>query len=421
MGVLEELDKTAPSVGVLDVLDGRVPVKGYLRTRPKKPLAGVPLVVQGPGGQPLVLDREMVAGVLPAALGAAGGFLGKPLGALAGLPAAGVGAIPAAYAGGMAGAGLGGAAGELGSQLLMGETPDLGQIARQGAAQGAYEGLGRGIGQGLRKISGPIMQLALRAGPQEAATALREGIRPTKLGVRRLLVKLGRYGAETDRIVAQASPHTRPYDMVQLLRGAYADVHPKVATSMTGDELAALQESLWKFVRQNPRRTATAKQLHALKKAADTAARAMYNTLPKGVKPTPAMQAGEGFYKAFADRARQTLNATVADYEASNAPAEALIRLKDVLVPVSRKEMSRGAQVVSAIAKPGVRAAIGASVGAALPGDRGQNALVGAGVGALGASPSALAGLSFLLSNPLFAQLFGQVPRAVGAAVAPPR
>lgn len=400
MGVLEELDKRAPVPGVLDVLDGKVPVKGYLRGKPAKSerrqaIGQIPLIAPGPGG-PVILDRETVAESLPTVLGGIAGAVTKP------------------FAYGVPAAGAAGSAGELISQAIMGETPDLGQIARQGASQAAYEATGRGIGKGLSKLSGPIMQLALRAGPDVAETALREGIRPTKLGVRRLITKLGQYGAETDRIAQQAGRYGKPYNMVELLKASYSDVHPKVVTSMTGDELAALQKSLFKFVGHNPKPSVTAFELHRLKKAADEAAREIYLTVPKGVKPTAAQQASSGFYKAFADRARETLNVTVEGYEASNAPTEALIKLKDVLVPVARKEMSKAAQVASAVAKPGVRAAIGASVGAALPGDRGQNALVGAGVGAVGASPTALAGLSFLLTNPWLINLARQAPRAVG-------
>jgi hypothetical protein len=379
----------------------KVPVRAHGR-RPRSSAADVPLVYPSPFG-PITVGRESVAEALPMVLGTAAGTLTKP------------------FAYGVPAAAAAGAAGELGSQLLMGETPDWGEIGRQGAAQGAYEATGRGIGKVLGKLSGPIMQLALRAGPDVAETALREGIKPTKLGVRRLLKKLGQYGAETDRVAQQAARHGKPYDMFQMLKGAYADVYPKVVPSMTGDELAALQKSLFRFVGQNPRASSTAFELHKLKKVADAAAAEIYATLPKGVKPTAAQQATSGFYKAFADRAREALNQTVEGYAESNAPTEALIKLRDVLVPVARKDMSKAAQVASAVMKPGVRAAIGASVGAALPGDRSQNAMLGAGVGVLGASPTALAGLAALLSNPLAAMFLRQAPRALGAMSAPPR
>jgi hypothetical protein len=386
-------------MGALDVLDGKVSVRGHTRGKPTKDerrmaIAETPFIFAGPTG-PTMLDRGTVARALPVAAGTIAGLLTKPF----------AGGVPAA-----AGAG---SLGELGGELLMGETPNLGKIARAGATQGAYEAAGRGIGKGLKLISGPIMQLAVRAGPEVAQTALREGITNTKLGIQKMLTKMGAYGRETNRIVAQAVRYGKPYDMAAMLKAAYADAAPGV--SMTGDETRALNESLRKFVGQNPSAMSNAKTLHELKQAADVAAREIHN-LPIGQRPSPAQQAAAGFYKSFADRARMALNETVPGYRESNVPTEALAKLRDAIAPIAKKEMSKGAQVASAMLRPGVRAAIGAQVGYDLPGDRTRNALMGATLGAVGASPQGLSSLAMGLNSPLLQMLLRQAPRAVGTA-----
>lgn len=381
---------------------GRIPVSAHTRSRRRnEAVANIPLVFPGPGG-PITLDRGTVAQALPTLAGTVAGALTKPF--AAGVPAA-------------AGAG---SLGELGGELLMGQTPDWEQIARTGATQGAYEATGRGIGKGLKLISGPIMQLALRAGPDVAATAIREGISATGAGIRKVLARLGQRGAETDRIVGQANRLGKPYDMVALLKGAYQDVRPKVEFSMSGDELRDLNASLFKFVGQNPKASVRATSLHGLKKAADQAASSIYRLRGSATPPTAAQEASAGFYKAFADRARQTMNATIPDYESSNAATESLIKLKEALVPTAKKELSKGAVVASALLKPSVRAAVGAQVGYDIPGDRGRNAMLGAGLGLVGASPTALSGAALGLQSPLLQLLLRQAPRQIGGILQSP-
>lgn len=400
----KDYDKIAKGLGAVDYdalaqnTGGKpaVTVKGHSR-RPRGSLADVPAVVMTPFG-PMTLDRSAVAEALPTVLGGAGGILTKPFAA----------GIPGAAAGGAVGEGL--------AELLMGETPSLGQIGAAGASQGAYEAAGGLLSKAAVRVAGPIMQLALKSGPEVAATALREGISATKLGMGKLLKRLGVYGDQTQHIVGQATRLGQRLDVVPLLKNTYADVYPQVTPNLTGEQVQALNAAIQDFIGENPNRRITPARLHILKQRADQLAHDIYRREASALPPTVLEGARAKFYKAFADRARETLNATVGGYEKSNAPTEALIKLREALTPTAKKEMSRGAQVASAVMKPGVRAAIGAGIGSELPGDRGRNALVGAGLGAIGASPQALSGLSLFLNSPLMSLLLRQAPRAVGGA-----
>lgn len=327
-------------------------------------------------------------------------------------------------------AGLGGAAGDIlqqgqeagrplvnpltdpvGASLMM-TGLDLGRAAFEGEKQAGLQALGGNLAIGVEKvIAKPLMELAMKAGPEVAQTAIREGIKTTKAGMNKLLTKLGQYGARTDQIARVASRGGAPFRMPDLVRQAINDVYPNIRTSVNGDEVRALNQAVQDFVGQNPKATVNALKLHRLKQSADTAARALYNLAP-GVRPTPAQEAVQGFYQAFADRARASLNQSVAGYEASNAPTEALIKLKDALAPLTRKEMSTAARLFRAAANPFGGAAVGAAAGAATPGNRAQNAAIGAAAGGLLGTPNVTSQAALTLTNPLVQYFLQRLPAA---------
>jgi hypothetical protein len=302
--------------------------------------------------------------------------------------------------------------GAIPSPITSGELPDPAQVLLQGEKQAALQGAGKMLSAGATKISKPIMELAVKATPEVAQTAIREGIKTTQAGFSKLMTKLGQYGSRTANIARQASRTTPPFPIFILAQQAYDDALSKVQTSMTGEEKLALEESFKKFLGQNPRAVGTALKLHQLKQAADVAARAIYK-LPEGVSPTPAQKAVEGFYKAFADRARAALNQGVRGYEDSNEPAEALIKLKDALRPLTKKEMSTAARVIHSATSPFGRAAAGAVIGGASSENRTAGALGGAAIGA-SLDPATIA---LGLNSPLIQFLLRRIPGAANSAI----
>lgn len=393
MGVLDELDKQdrAGEGSVLGTLD-RVPVAAHYR-RPRGHLgASIGGMTAGAIASPLGPASIPIAG--------AGGAVGEAFqqGLEAVPPTSGLNPVGQA----LAGLALGGA------------NPQ--EIALQGAQQAGLQSIGGMAGLGAKALSKPMMELAVKATPEVAQTAIREGINTTRAGFGKLMTKLGQYGARTENIVKAASRAGKPMDLIGLVKQAYQEVYPKVATSMTGDEAAALKESVQRFVGQNGNASVTPLKLHKLKQAADTAARAIY-ALPEGARPTPGQQAVAGFYKTFADNARGALNKSIAGYEASNQPTEDLIKLKDALRPLTKKEMSTAAQLLHATSRPLGGAAIGAGIGAATPGNRAENAAIGAGLGALAGTPTAMSNLSLGLNSPLLQLLLQRLIPGVGNAV----
>lgn len=393
MGVLDELDKQERSGkdSVLGTID-RVQVAAH--TRSKRRGLGASIV----GGTAGALSSEL--GPLSVPIAGAGGAVGEAFQQAqeAGMPLVSPLTNPAA------------------AIMSMGAL-DLPEVGRQANKQAQLQGVGGLIGEGAIRAASPLMQLALKNGPEVAQTAIREGIKVGKAGLNKLETKLGQYGAVTNRIATQASLKSgRAFVVPDMVKDAAAEIWPKVATSMTGEEREALRVTIQKFMQENPIAKVTALKLHKLKQTADTAARAIYN-LPIGVKATPAQEAVAGFYKAFADRARATLNTAVQGYEESNAPTEALIKLKDALAPLTKKEMTAAARALHAVMHPLGRGAVGAAVGAALPGDKAQNALAGAGTAALLGSPTSLSTGALALTNPLLQLILGRIPAAANTAM----
>lgn len=303
--------------------------------------------------------------------------------------------------------------------LVTGELPNPEQVALQGSKQAGLQSLGGMVGMTAENVSKPLMELAVKATPEVAQTAIREGIKTTQAGFNKVMSKLGQYGSRTLNIARQASRSTKPFNVPDLARQAYEDIFPKIQVSMTGEEKAALKQSIETFLGENPAAKATALRLHKLKQAADTAARAIYN-LPENVKATPAQQAVAGFYQAFADRARASLNAAVRGYEESNEPTEALIRLKDAVWPLTKKEMSAGARILQATLRPGLGTVVGAAGGAyAAPEHRALGGIAGGAAGALGASPPGASTLALALNSPIIQFLLQRGGAGIGGAVTP--
>jgi hypothetical protein len=353
---------------------------------------------------------------LPAVGGALGGLAGGAGGTVLGL---GVGGVPGA----LGGAALGGAGGEAARQLVsraLGlEAPETsgaaaGQIGVQGATQAAMEGGGQLLGATAKAVGKPLMGAALKATPDVVKTALEEGVTATSKGLQRLMDRIGKSGANTMHYVQQATRMGQRYDMVPHLQQVVADVMPQVTPNLTPKGLEGLHSAIRDFIGMNPTRSITATRMQILKQRADDLAKPIYDRIARGDPVTVLESAEAKFYKSFADHARETLRATIPDYEKENLRQTALIKLKDTIFPQANKDITTAARVIGAAQRPALGAAAGATLGAASPGNRGHNAMLGAALGGLAGTPQALSTAAVGLQNPALTQILTQLLRGGG-------
>lgn len=373
-------------------------------------------------------------GLLPAAGGLAGGLAGGAGGTILGL---GVGGVPGA----IGGAAVGGAGGEAVRQLAehalnaAGYATEAPQsagaaakgIGLQGLEQGAYEAGGRVLGAGAKAVGRPLMELAAKATPEVAQTALQEGIAATSKGLKRLKARIGQAAARTTQDVTDAARAGQKYDGVELARQVFSDVYPEAANQpIAGPDKARLMQLTKRFLGSDANGVATnasiaADRLHVLKQSADELGNSIYAKRAMG-QPITAREAIDAkWHKAFADRAREMLNATVPGYEEHNATTQSLIKVKDAIWPVAKKETSLASQIAQATMRPAGGAALGATLGAIapadqIPGSRGQHALAGAALGALAGTPAATSTLALGTQSPLIVPALANLLRMVGTA-----
>lgn len=329
--------------------------------------------------------------------GFAGGLAGKPFGGP-------LGSIPAA--------GALGSAGEAIEQVVRGEPLEPSQIAQAGGEQAAYEAAGGMLAKGVKLGGRFAMQAALRATPEVAQVAVREGITATKAGVNKLLLKLGQSGKATETLVSQAGRSGARYQPADIATSVYQELAPTIQKqAIYGEDLKALGSLSRRFLRDN-RGLMTPQKLHAIKQSSDQAAKAIYQRIERGGAASGTDLLEARWHKATADKARALLDA-IPGYTQSNARTQELIAVKQAVFP----EVKKGAGLVRRLA---ARAAPGATVGAfygSNPQERFVHGLEGAALSVGLTSPQAMSMIALMLSNPALAALLGQTPRAAGLAV----
>lgn len=388
----------------------RVVVRNHERNKPQKKF--VP-----ESGQP-----EIKAGQkLPHARGV-GGAVGSLLG------------TPGAALGGMAGEAVNRLATDIPSALQGGDIPtpaeSLGRIGAAGLEQGALNVAGGLVSKGAAKVGEKVMGVALKAAPETAKTAIKEGITHTRAGVDKVMKRLGEMGTRTAFMLRQSTAQGTRFPTTDVLAGAEQKLLANLAENRLPsavDDEAMFTKLGNQFLQVNQnKQVLTPLELQKIKQMADQVADPIFRQL-KRKKPIEAGKLAEArWHKALSDFAREELERTTPpiidpktgaalSLRDANAETGALIGLKNTLVP-EVSEMGLAEQALQRSTRPLAMAGAGAALGAAadeqLPGNRLQGAMLGAGIGA-GLSPAALSQQALMLNSPLIQLLLRQTPRGV--------
>lgn len=385
--------------------------------------------------QPLSGGQQLAAHVadwLPAAGGAVGGLLGAGVGTPTDIALGPLGT----GGGAVVGAGLGGAAGhnaaEIVRQLAGLPTQDetVGQaLANTGTVAGIQSGaeLAGGLaGKAVGSLARGVGSAALKATPEVAQTAIREGLTASKAGLDKAVALAKELGLRLRGITDAASQQGWVTGSAQLLR----DVNRQVLPGMSGTPAdaaarAEINDLSTAFIKEHPSGTINATDLHALKQKADDLAQPIYDRMETMNPPTPVELVRANWYKQLADRSRELLGGRTPDglplpgtlpgYADINDRLSPLIRAKQALV-----ELRNQPTTIRRIVERGAGPVAGGTIGAMSDTqNRTQGALLGAGAGAVATSPVVLSLLSQLLGNPLTLGAAQQAPRAIQAGAQP--
>jgi hypothetical protein len=399
-------------------------------------------------------------GSLPTAGAIAGGMIGGSAGAAAG----GVGALPGA----VGGASIGGAGGEALKQLgdralgLGGpSTPAeaLSNIQKQGMTQGAYELAGPAIGAASKGLGRGFMAAATKFTPEVAQTAIREGVTAGRKGYAKVVQTLGDLGAKTRALAAMHTASGVRFDPnADIVQGALAQVLPKIRNGAdpAGDKAKVMEMAkTWLEGRVSPiplgDATAEADGVYARsvngkihrvkasggitpiellesKQASDKIASPLWERGGKGQIQTDVDPLKQMWHQALANQMRTALHSIDAGIPGGLAELDSrasdLIKLKQALFPVAKKDQSFVArQFQRSLPVMGAGVAGGAA-GALIPGSpeqRIEHGMIGAAVGA-GISPGTISQLALALQGPqsgALRYLLKQTPRLAGLAFQP--
>lgn len=351
--------------------------------------------------------------------GAVGGFLGTPGAALGG----GIGRavtrlatdIPAAI--------------ETGEGVDPLET--IKDIGTGAARQAAYNVAGNLVMKGAKGLGTKAMQAAISATPEVARTAIKEGITPTVMGVKKLMGRLGEAGQQTLNMLRVSTARGNRFDPAVVADGVESilDQTTKTGLPAAADDRAAFQALKAEFLQENLGKTLTPVDLHVMKQKAQAFADPIFKAIRNNQGHTidAKVAAKARWYSALQDYAKNALESTthstvnprtgqLVSLADANAETAALAELKNVLAPEVGK-LTRGERVLRSVAAPGVRLGTGAALGLAadehLPGGK----LAAAGIGAAATTPQALSLYAHLLNSGLLGQLIKQAPRAAGASM----
>jgi len=315
-----------------------------------------------------------------------------------------VGAVAGQAAGALAGSSLGGGAGEGARQLigqLMGvQAPadPMGEISNQMKLQPMYATAGELANPLVKTGAKWVMQLALKAGPEVAQTALDNGISATTGGLKRLRM-LGQQAAGKVQSVVNAMKATGG----TVNRDALADETAAKVEEIIGKQgiTDADRASLNKLVERfktdskNPV-DLPMDRVQQVKQSADQLATRLHESIKAGGYSSVSDPVEQLWHKAQADLLREKMGSGSLGkyYQAANADHAKLIQLADAIDPSIAHEMSAGAKVLGAAMHPATRFTTGAAIGAAMPANspvsRSEHALLTALLVAGGGSPASL-------------------------------
>lgn len=369
-------------------------------------------MVRGAGG---MLGGMMAGAELSPAAAAAGSVLG-PVGTFLG------GVIPP-----IAGAALGGGAIEMVREHLKRmsgddtpETPSDDPIAAM-RDQAMYELGGQLLMRPLQAAGKGMMQVALKAAPDIAKTAIAEGISATGKGLETLNARWKEIvGAERSMAMNAGRNGVRipGYTMAD---EAYKQVKKQLrgADTATLKELSKLHND---FVAQWGGSIRPSSAL-AIRKWSDRVANGLWKAREGGKLGIASVR--EMWSEAMGNQSRDFLRSRVPEvnnpavYEKlfgrPTTPAE-ITRLKLAVEPIVKKHPT----IMRSVLQRAVPTAAGAGVGAAMsPEHRATGAMAGAAIGAgagFGSAPQVMSHGGLLLNNPILGILLRNAPRLAGTA-----
>lgn len=288
---------------------------------------------------------------------------------------------------------------------------NVGRLLGAGGQQVGLNAAGNVLSNGVGLVGRGLMATALKATPEVAQTALKEGIAATGRRVSRTLTtgglgkvmgKLREAGGYTKSLVRKATTQGSAYHPTEVLHGTEG----LVGASFPEEDVKLLQELNDRFLKNHGNRL-TPVSLHEIKQELDNLAKPIYRKIDGAKMLDTARLTEQRWAKQVADNARQLLNQTVEGYADANARTEALIALKNAVFPAAK----RG--VAQRLVAGGVSGTAGAAIGAAAsPGNRAQGAGIGAGAGIALSSPAVLSYLALAANNPALRQFLKYLPRA---------
>lgn len=360
------------------------------------------------------------ARLMPAALGAVGGFMG-----------------------GIPGAALGGAAGKAVEQTVLRGNGDAsvpattgGQakaIGIEGALQGAMEGGGQVVMAGAGKLASWLMNRAttrvtaklMQEFPELSDTLIEHALTVSQGGYGRALslLKSAKSKATAALTKAESAGAVVPIqftpDIADSFKTALIEQAIKSgSTALPKGESVTLATSRLPIVTRELIAKAeaaadggafelTAKQADLLKTQLQKESRALYanRTAPNGPK---AMQAEATLKAEFASRLNDALDGIADGYKAANAETKTFIGATRGI----KQAIRPSGNLMQAMVRPAIGAVVGGSAGA-----QQGHSTTGAMIGAAAATPMGLSGAAIALKNPAVQQFLRQLPRAAYEAV----
>lgn len=302
------------------------------------------------------------------------------------------------------------------------------QIGKAGTGQAALALGGSGIAKGVAGTGKLASQLALRATPQVAKTAIREGIVATQAGLDAAKAKIGEWGGVMARIAAKAGQRGVQYQP--------ADVVTEVGKKLVGTFEGATNIPLLKrkltslssnFLRSYPD-LITPQTLLKIEQSADRAATKLYRAVGKG-EPRASVGLAAQWHKEIADWARTQLRrlpdsidhkGTAYTMTAAKKVTQEIIKAKDAVAKVISPGPRFAERAISRTPSTVIGGTIGASVGGLSgdsPGERSLRGIEGALMGAALANPAILSNLGLALNNPLLLSLLRYLPQGGNVAL----
>lgn len=402
-----------------------------------------------------------VKGALAAA-GPAGRAVARVLGAKEGKLLGKVASGGAKAVVGLGGAGLGGSIGEMASELMQGSHQiDTDRIVREGEKQAILHGVGTVAGKAVGGTGKILVAGALRATPEVAQTAIREGVRVGQKGLDKVMARLGVGGDQITKIAEDAARRGFRYNPADLAREAWEEVAPTIPNNPEGDAAERmLMKKTKDFLDQHTSLPSVARSptyslgtrdnqlflqpdplgkirgdnagfkvtpggltektpvdLLDMKRQADDIAKPIYERMKRKEVISARTLVRYRWAKALSDASRRRLNAIDFDPVTMRSPMMAaneyegqLIDLKNAIRDQAGK--STFFQRFSERTAPGL---LGAAIGGAVtPGGlrpRAIGAVVGMGAGAALGAPSLVSGTGLALNNPYLLKLIQASPQ----------